>query len=184
MEFHLRLDKFHQKYGGLDKASFVDVFPDPFLVIGLSGIPVIPDDFDTYAASREAVEATLKGTARQTGVAMILAVPLTKSDRNDDPDRITLGRGPENDVVIPHPTVSKSHAYFVNDPASGDLLMFEAGSSTGTHVNGKPLKKGPGVFVKTGAVFVFAKELKAKLFSPSGFYIYMEKMMAKMKNFK
>ncbi|MHC5036043.1 MAG: FHA domain-containing protein [Planctomycetota bacterium] len=182
MEFHQRLDKFHQKYGGLDKESFEAIFPDPILAIGLSGIPVIPDDFDTYAESREAVDATLKVTARKTGISLILAVPLVKSDRNQDMDRITLGRAPENDLVVPHPTVSKSHVYFVKDPESGAYFIFEAGSSAGTHVNGKPLKKGPGVPVKTGTVFVFAKEIKAKVFSPAGFYTYMEKMIRKKKS--
>ncbi|MHC4778466.1 MAG: FHA domain-containing protein [Planctomycetota bacterium] len=181
MEFHLRLDKFHQKYGSLDPESFGAVFPDPFLVIGLHGIPVLPDDFDSYAISREAVDATLKNTARQTGVAMIMAVPLVKSDRNAAVEQITLGRAPENDVVIPHPTVSKSHAHFVKDPESGEWLIFEDGSTAGTHINGKPLEKGPGKFVKTGAVFVFANEIKAKLFSPTGFYTYMGKMMEKMR---
>ncbi|MHC5040004.1 MAG: hypothetical protein ACYTHM_22080, partial [Planctomycetota bacterium] len=91
MEFHLRLDKFHQKYGSLDKESFQAVFPEPILAIGLHGIPVIPDDFDSYAVSRAAVDATLKMTARQTGISLIMVVPLKKSRRSPDEERITLG---------------------------------------------------------------------------------------------
>jgi hypothetical protein len=56
----------------------------------------------------------------------------------------TVGRAPDNDVVIPDRSVSRRHAFLKRAPHGG-LLLLDAGSSNGTLVNGRSvLAKGSG----------------------------------------
>jgi hypothetical protein len=48
---------------------------------------------------------------------------------------ITLGRAPENDVVVPDVSISRFHA-FVKEAGSDGWLLQDAGSTNGTTVNG------------------------------------------------
>jgi hypothetical protein len=65
---------------------------------------------------------------------------------------VTLGRAPNNDVVIPDPSVSRFHA-FAKQGAGGTVLVQDAGSTNGTSVNGAsvPAKDhGPPTSLKRG----------------------------------
>jgi pSer/pThr/pTyr-binding forkhead associated (FHA) protein len=48
---------------------------------------------------------------------------------------VTLGRAPNNDVVIADPSVSRFHAFAKQGPG-GSILLQDAGSTNGTSVNG------------------------------------------------
>ena len=73
---------------------------------------------------------------------------------------ITLGRAPENDVVVPDVSISRFHA-FVKQGANGRWLIQDAGSTNGTTVNshsvprqghGPPAELSPGDDVRLGQV--------------------------------
>ena len=53
--------------------------------------------------------------------------------------RLTLGRRPNNDVVLDHLTVSGQHAAI--DTAPGGSFILDLGSTNGTLVNGQPITK-------------------------------------------
>ncbi|QIL82989.1 FHA domain-containing protein [Diaphorobacter sp. HDW4A] len=63
---------------------------------------------------------------------VIKEVPLTK-------DRTTLGRRPYNDVVIDNLAVSGEHALL--HMAADEVEIEDLGSTNGTHVNGKAVKR-------------------------------------------
>lgn len=48
---------------------------------------------------------------------------------------LTIGRDPNNDLVIEHPTVSRAHAQITR--RDGEFILIDLGSSNGTFVNGK-----------------------------------------------
>jgi hypothetical protein len=57
---------------------------------------------------------------------------------------VSIGRGPDNDVVIPDRSISRRHAFLKRAPQGGYLAL-DAGSSNGTLVNGRAvLAKGSG----------------------------------------
>lgn len=56
--------------------------------------------------------------------------PLTKKPGASFPDRITIGRTPNNDIVIVDHSVSRFHAYVRSDGAS--WLVADAGSKNGS----------------------------------------------------
>jgi len=53
---------------------------------------------------------------------------------------ITLGRAPDNDVVVPDVSISRFHA-FVKQGANRRWLMQDAGSTNGTTVNGSSVPR-------------------------------------------
>lgn len=63
---------------------------------------------------------------------VIKEVPLTK-------ERTTVGRRPYNDVVIDNLAVSGEHAAFLR--SGGDVDVEDLGSTNGTYVNGKSVKR-------------------------------------------
>jgi ABC-type multidrug transport system ATPase subunit/pSer/pThr/pTyr-binding forkhead associated (FHA) protein len=66
---------------------------------------------------------------------------------------ITIGRTPDNQIVINHPQVSSKHAQIVM--AGGQLFLEDKGSANGTYVRGQRLPPGQRVPVANGEkVFV------------------------------
>ena len=72
----------------------------------------------------------------------------------------SLGRAPNNDVVIPDSSISRTHAV-IKTRDDGTFLMLDAGSSNGTLVNGKnvlvrghgaPTELKAGDSVRLGAI--------------------------------
>ncbi len=54
--------------------------------------------------------------------------------------KVTIGRAPENDLVIDHPSVSRRHAQL--SVKTGELLIEDLGSSNGTFLDGVRLQVG------------------------------------------
>jgi len=52
-------------------------------------------------------------------------------------DLVTIGRGPDNTIVINNPSVSSRHAQLQS--AGETYQLKDLGSTNGTHVNGKPV---------------------------------------------
>ncbi len=67
----------------------------------------------------------------QTGPAAGQRWALTKSE-------LTIGREPDNDIVIPDRQVSRTHARLLRTPDGFELE--DLGSKNGTHLNGQPVQ--------------------------------------------
>lgn len=61
---------------------------------------------------------------------------------------ITIGRTPDNQIVVPHPQVSARHAQITNQ--GGQLILEDLGSGNGTFVRGQRLARGQKVPVANG----------------------------------
>jgi pSer/pThr/pTyr-binding forkhead associated (FHA) protein len=67
---------------------------------------------------------------------------LRKTDARPNPfeEGISLGRASVNDVVLPHRSISRFHAYFQLEAASSRWALADAASRNGTQADGVPLK--------------------------------------------
>lgn len=85
------------------------------------------------------------------------ATKITKRPGNPYPDRMSVGRAFNCDVVLRFPVVSKLHAHFSVD-RDGRLHLVDLGSSNGTWRNGlrlqsgQPAEVGPGDLLSFGGV--------------------------------
>lgn len=58
---------------------------------------------------------------------------------NEKDNELTIGRGTDNDLVLPHPTVSRIHAK-INKIATNKYVITDLGGRNGTYINGLELK--------------------------------------------
>ncbi|MDF1823446.1 MAG: FHA domain-containing protein [Verrucomicrobiales bacterium] len=56
-------------------------------------------------------------------------------------EQITIGRGPDNDLVLDHVSLSGSHAVIQNE--GGSFKVTDLGSTNGTFVNGEQITEAP-----------------------------------------
>ena len=87
---------------------------------------------------------------------------------NPFPDRISIGRANNCDVVLRLPFVSKLHAHFVGT-GPGTLRLTDNRSANGTTVAGRTLAPGEAVDVRSGDWIGFGP-LRLQLLDPSDLY--------------
>jgi VWFA-related protein len=51
---------------------------------------------------------------------------------------VNVGRAPDNQVIVDHPTISRHHGWIKED--QGEFTVFDVGSANGTFVNGEPIE--------------------------------------------
>lgn len=98
---------------------------------------VVGSRADLEAARRRQQAPALTAADLQTRLAKAphFFVPLRKSAGKPFPERISVGRALNNDVVLRHASVSKFHAYFECDDKGG-FYVTDARSKNTTTVNG------------------------------------------------
>jgi hypothetical protein len=80
-------------------------------------------------------------------------LPITKAPGNPYPDRVSVGRARNCDVVVRDASVSKLHAHFtVNGPT---IELVDSGSQNGTRVNGRVLVPHQPMTLVTGDLLMF-----------------------------
>ena len=94
--------------------------------------------------------------------------PVQKRAGNPFPDRISVGRAQNCDIVLRLSYISKLHAHFLVGPR-GLMYLCDQRSSNGTHVNNQPLRPGTRVKVDVGDAIGFG-QLVAELVSGEQFY--------------
>jgi hypothetical protein len=115
------------------------------------------------------LEAGREERARVAGLLekhAYVAVPLQKRESRDAafPDRISVGRAQNKDIVLRHPSISKFHAWFEVDPSQA-VHIADSGSTNKTQVNGQPLDPKTSVAVASGDRVLFGA-VEAVLCSP------------------
>lgn len=101
-----------------------------------------PGEIDTRPHQRQAPE----------GDELPLEVyPLAKKPGASFPDRITIGRTPNNDLVIADPSVSRLHAY-VRQKSTGAWVVADAGSKNGSWLDDATLEPRREIGLGTGSV--------------------------------
>ena len=83
------------------------------------------------------------------GTELREVIPVTKRQSNPYPERISVGRARNCDIVLRNRSVSKLHAHFRH--TGGDKLeLVDLGSYNGTWLNGAQLPAHAGELVRSG----------------------------------
>ena len=158
----LPLEAFLEDAQGLSPEEFESRHGSGFLLLTAT---MLTTPRDGYSTDVQLLTDEDDGSAR-TGSLSTLVFPLPSAVHI-----VTVGRASSNDVVIPDPSVSRSHA-LIKRGEDGVFLMRDAGSSNGTTVNGNsvlarghgpPAELKPGHDVHLGRVactFVDAEALR------------------------
>jgi len=103
-----------------------------------------------------------------------LVTELRKKEGGVFANRIGVGRTRATDIWLPVPNVSKYHAYFERDPASGRYSVTDAGSKNGTVVNGERLAAKIARMLEDSAIISFGG-CEVRFYSPLGFFHFLSK---------
>jgi hypothetical protein len=96
-------------------------------------------------------------------------VEVKKRKHITNPDMITIGRSPENDIVLYNRLVSKSHAYLDLGSSDEAVYLVDTGSTNGTFVNNTELSPTANYQLADGDEISFGPETKVVYFSPKAF---------------
>ncbi|MFL5319383.1 MAG: FHA domain-containing protein [Myxococcaceae bacterium] len=122
----------------MDKERFVKHL-GPFVLVKAP----TPEDQQKLAklgqrATMLADKARLDGFALTADLDSLIATTLPPLNKNK---QLTVGRTPENDLVIDDPSVSKRHALVKYDEQLGRFIVADQGSRNGTSLNGVQIEK-------------------------------------------
>jgi hypothetical protein len=135
-----------------------DLYPSPVLLI------VAPNEGWTQVTQ-------VKGDEKPGAPMAMLPTVVVKVERKrysgDDP-KISVGRAPICDVVLPFSALSKVHAY-VQEESADNWLVSDAGSRNGTLVNGVRLASTQSARLKDGTTLRFG-DVTARFVLPSSFW--------------
>ncbi len=102
-----------------------------------------------------------------------LVLPVRKRDgANAFSSLVTIGRSPNNDLILPFKGISKFHAYFTYD---GGWLMWDAKSRNGTSIQGRQLQKASSASVTEQDV-IHLGEHEARFLIASGMLDLMREL--------
>lgn len=131
---------------GLSRAAFMAKFTHPFLLRRrLSRTVRLSKELDDDWAERVSFETRVTGsedllarTDKPEKMKGTRVVPLVKAEGNPFPERISVGRAANCDIVLRDSSVSKLHAHIrVLSPSLAEIT--DVKSSNGTRVNGQAL---------------------------------------------
>ncbi|MFC1610171.1 FHA domain-containing protein [Myxococcota bacterium] len=152
------LERFVLQHRSVGRDEFMRAHPFPVLLVRVpKGFAPDFGEFGTLSAvSERPFESDpndMRLASKMEGLSVLI---ITKSALNPPRDPVVLGRSHENDVVLPHKTVSRVHARFEKKD-DGTLFVTDLGSRNGTCVNDvrleaqRPVQLNSGDAAKFGA---------------------------------
>lgn len=154
-----RLYEYVLKSRGYSREQFVEEFPHPFLVVRhRSDAAASQWSFktQTLSSSNFAVAEFMEkeGVTVAPEVMEYEVFEVKKFPGNPWPERISVGRAKNNDIVLSDNSVSKLHGHFV-DAGEGELALIDAGSRNGSKVGQDALTPSQPRVVASGESVTF-----------------------------
>jgi len=141
-----------------DRATFLNQAAPRYLLL-----PEIVEDGDAPLPVLT-MRASPEDRARQLLAGVVIA-PLEKTPGlNAFSHMVTLGRAPNNDLVLPHPAVSKFHLFF-RIGADGAWAVCDANSSNGTTLDDARLPSEQATPLRSGARLTLGEVIEVEVLS-------------------
>jgi hypothetical protein len=140
--------------------AFVSRYPEPFLLVFGNDTDSVASDppaaTEMGSTSAPFTFQTFTGYPGSSTPSAELreVIPVSKRSSNPYPERISVGRARNCDIVLRNRSVSKLHAHFRHTEA-GALEVVDLGSYNGTWLNGGQLEAHVGEAVASGDELLF-----------------------------
>jgi hypothetical protein len=172
MEEFLQLKEFISSYGDLPETGFRTRFDHPFLLANFTREDR-REPGRLYHQKTQHDTVDVSEETHDSGMTT-LVIPVAKSERCPDEKSITLGRSPENDLIIVHPCISRRHAVFKEDLDTRGYTLLDVGSSYGTVVAGQTLEPDEATSLASGTSVIFGKTANCTFLFSHDFYKYVQ----------
>ncbi|MEI6513197.1 MAG: FHA domain-containing protein [bacterium] len=142
-------------------------FPDPTVETPVVSFPEVQPEipFVEAVVPQSIEESTPQVVAASLNVTITnLSDPVLNQVFEIKPGSSTVGRKPDNDIVIANPYVSGFHGTL--ELVGNELYVTDIGSSNGTQLNEEPLPQNARTQVKDGDKVTFGQVLFAVQFEP------------------
>jgi hypothetical protein len=171
------LDSFVAAALQLKKDGFEKAYRHPFLLLKLNPLATATDDwsFQTRVLTARRIDGSPAMLKEDASVYRVFG--LVKGANNPWPERVSIGRARNNDVVISDNSVSKLHGHYTWD-ASGAMYLTDTNSRNGILVNGKRLAASGRTEIKLGDSVVFGS-MQTTLISATQLFGLIETLLQK-----
>lgn len=103
-------------------------------------------------------------------------LPVVKAAGNPFGEMVTVGRAPNNDLVLNDKRVSKYHGYFQRCP--GGWLFCDSNSTNGTAVDGSRVSPEEPIRLSSGSKLLFGDTIPTAFLEPAGAYELVQNLKA------
>ncbi len=142
--------------------GFGKLFPHPFLVEVTTQAYADARGFQTRSGNESFEEMMKRGFASDVRPASKI-FPIAKRTAAF-PDKVSVGRAKNTDLMIPDGDLSKLHAYFTREGEAWRLA--DADSKNGTFVNGRRLRAGESRALRDDDIVWFGPRLFYRFLQP------------------
>jgi len=167
-------EQWRKSLEGVTRSQFVTRHPHAFLVwaVGQTGdvTPVATQPSLSFHTQVHGGPSRPGGLAAGTGDE-VLIIPLKKAPGNPFPDRISVGRAPNCDIVFRDPSVSKLHGHF-RDVTADSAVFTDAKSANGTRLNSATVVSGEAIEVKSFSYLTLGR-VRVQLLSSADVYDWL-----------
>ncbi|MHC5019590.1 MAG: FHA domain-containing protein [Planctomycetota bacterium] len=161
--------------GMLGPDEFVGQYPEPFLVEAAAQTYGGGQRFQTRAGVEAFDQMIQEGYTRELNDDSKV-FPVVKSTKTF-PDKISIGRARNTDIIIPDGDLSKLHAMISVTPDGYSIS--DADSKNGTFVNGRRLEGGENKALADDDLVWFGPRISFRFLLPATFHVRLIAMGAK-----
>lgn len=172
---HKRIAYYLSTFAGVPLKKFIAAYAGGFLVERSQRFfdKGVITQFITNVVDDEYAVEQIKGGARQIEALKARVIEIKKRKSFREPDKIIIGRSPENDIVLYNKNVSKSHACLYLTPSREFSYLVDIGSVNGTFLNNNKLAPHREYQLADGDEISFGPETKLIYFSPRAFHTFL-----------
>jgi hypothetical protein len=158
--FPLSLDEFVRSHRALSREEFLARVVDPHLLLVHAPAAAMTSSSTDFA--------TLRLLPAERRREQFLLPVRKRPGSNAFGMMVTIGRAPNNDIILPHANVSKLQCYLHR--FAGPWTLCDPGSTNGTFVDGVRLRRERGVPLTSGAAIQLADVYEVVFLDPNDLY--------------
>jgi hypothetical protein len=161
--------------GEMSRETFINTYPAGFFVEKTQRIldRDVIFQFSTKSFDEQDVLDQFKEGLAQPEALEARVIELHKRRAEGSAGAISIGRSPQNDVVLYNRMISKKHAYLNISLPERACDLVDLGSTNGTFLNGDKLDPHESFRLTDGAEISFGTQAKVVYFSAPTFYDFL-----------
>lgn len=170
-----KLGHYLEVCGEMPQELFAHSFPGGFFVEKTQRLldKDVIFQFSTKSFDDQEIFDQLKEGLAQPDALEARVIELHKRRAGAAEEAITVGRSPQNDIVLYNRLISKNHAHLFVAFPEGECHLLDLGSTNGTLLNGNRLNPHQKYKLADGDEVSFGPQAKIVYFSPKTFYDFL-----------